>query len=287
MGEFQHDIIAAAIDMIAAWDGPPPDPNALAARFGYEPTHFQKMFKERAGISPKQMIRFLQHRRARDFLLQGYATLDAAHAAGLSGNGRLHELFVTIEAASPGEAKTGGAGMDIKYGFHPSPLGDILAAQSVRGVCFLAFVMTGDKDEAVHKMKAQWPRATFAQSPEETAPIAQSLRMVILGHAGERPQMRIYVRGTNFQVRVWQALLKIPSGAAMNYQHIANAIGQPKACRAVGSAVGANPVAFLIPCHRVIQKSGIVENYAWGSPRKKILLGLEGSHGRSRTSRIE
>lgn len=275
MSGFQHDIVAKAIDYLAAEDGRSVDLDALAARFGYDPTYFQKMFKARAGISPKRMTQYMQYRRARDFLLEGYPTLEAAHAAGLSGNGRLHDLFVHCEAASPGVVARRGEGMDIAYGFHPSPVGDMLIAQTKIGVCWLGFVVWDDRAETLTALKNHWPKASFIEDEGATEKSADHILRIWRGEGDGVRRLTLDLHGTNFQIQVWQALLKIPVGGAVSYQDVATALGDANASRAVGTAVGANPVCLLIPCHRVIQKSGIVENYRWGTPRKKALLGLE------------
>lgn len=274
MGDFQHDIVASAIDYLAS-AGCAPDLDALAARFGYEPTHFQKLFKARAGISPKRMVQYLQYTRAREFLLQGYATLDAAYEAGLSGNGRLHDLFVTCEAATPGQVQKRGAGLSIVYGFHPSPIGDVLLAQTTAGVCWLGFVASGVREETLCRMKTHWPLAAFVQDEDATCAAADHVMRIWQGKGDTSRKLPLDLHGTNFQIQVWRALLKIPAGGTMSYGELAASLGDANASRAVGTACGANPITLLIPCHRVIQKSGIVENYAWGTARKKMLLGLE------------
>ncbi len=280
MGAFQHDIIAQAIDFLAAEAGAYPDLDALAARFGYESTHFQKLFKDQTGISPKRMTQYMQYSRARDFLLEGYPTLDAAHAAGVSGNARLHDLFVTCEAASPGTVAKRGDGMTIQYGFHASPVGEMLIAQTEIGVCWLGFVVDENREATMAGLRGHWPKARLTEDQEAIAPSAAHILRIWRGDGDARRRLTLDLHGTNFQIQVWRALLKIPAGGAVSYHHVASALGDPNASRAVGTAVGANPVCLLIPCHRVIQKSGIVENYRWGTPRKKILLGLEADRAR-------
>lgn len=266
-------IIADAVDHIVAHWQDPPDLGALAQRAGYDPTHFQKTFSKMVGISPKKLGQYMHARHAREFLLEGYSTLEAAHAAGLSGNGRLFDLMVNVEAATPGEVQKKGQGLFIQYGFHPTPLGDVLIAQTARGLCWLGFVVGGDRAVPLQRLRAYWPRAQFAEDSGATASAARRLMEMWRGEAG--PKMNIHLYGTNFQIQVWQALLKIPCGGAVSYLDVAHHIGKPKASRAVGGAVGANPISLLIPCHRVIQASGIIENYGWGTPRKKLILALE------------
>lgn len=266
-------IISEAIDYIAAHWQDQPDLDLLARRAGYDVTHFQKSFTGMVGLSPKKLLRYMNARHARDMLLQGYPTLDAAYAAGLSGNGRLHDLFVTIESATPGEVKGRGAGMIIRYGFHPTPFGDVLIAETKKGLCWLGFIVDGDRAPAMQRMNEIWSRAQLVEDVQGTAATAQKILAVWNGK--EQSRLNLHLYGTNFQIQVWQALLKIPCGATVSYQTVARAIGKPKACRAVGSAIGANPISLLIPCHRVIQASGIIENYGWGTPRKKLILAME------------
>lgn len=275
MTNFQEDVIAVAIDYLAANAQVSHDLDALAQKFGYEATHFQKLFKEKVGISPKRMMQYMHYKRARDFLLEGYATMDAAYAAGLSGTGRLHDLFVSIEAATPGMVQKRGEGMDVCYGYHASPIGEILVGQTQVGVCWLGFVVDNDRNVPFKEMQRHWPYARYRQSEQETREAAEHILRIWRGQGDASNRLRLDLHGTNFQLQVWRALLKIPAGYVTSYQDIASALGDPNASRAVGTAVGYNPVSLLIPCHRVIQKSGIVENYMWGTARKKIILGLE------------
>ena len=275
MGEFQENIIANAIDYLAAQKGDAPDLDALAQKFGYESTHFQKLFKDKVGISPKRMIQYMQYNKARDFLLEGYPTLEAAYQTGLSSSGRLHDLFVACEAATPGMVQKRGQGMEIFYGYHPSPIGDILIGQTNVGVCWLGFVVDEDREEPLRRLKKHWPLAVLTNSQEKTHASAAHILRIWRGEGDEKRKLTLDLYGTNFQIQVWRALLKIPTGGVVSYQDVATSLGDSKASRAVGTAVGSNPISLLIPCHRVIQKSGIVENYGWGTPRKKILLALE------------
>lgn len=275
MGDFQYDVIAHAIDYLAARYAERPDLDDLAQKYGYEPTHFQKMFRDHVGISPKRLMQYMNYSRARDFLLEGYPTLEAAHAAGLSGAGRLHDLFVSIEAATPGMVQKRGEGMSITYGYHASPIGEIVIGQTQIGVCWLGFVVDQNRDVPMFEMRRHWPRAQYVQDDAATRVSAEHIIRIWRGEEDGRRKLKLDLHGTNFQVQVWRALLKIPAGAVMSYQDVATALGDPKASRAVGTAVGYNPISLLIPCHRVIQKSGIIENYMWGSVRKRIILGLE------------
>lgn len=271
--EFTAQVIANAIDYIVAHHDAPPDLAFLAQRAGYETTYFQKLFKEKVGISPKRLQQYLTARHARDLLLKGHTLFDAAHDTGLSGTGRLHDLFVSIEGATPGEIKNRGAGISITYGFYPSAIGEILVAQTPRGVCYLGFLMEESRDIPVARMKAHFPAADFVVNDNAVAGSAG--RIVNIWNGTESGKLKLDLHGTNMQIQVWRALLQIPCGKIATYKDIAEDIGKPAASRAVGNAVGANPVSLLIPCHRVIRGTGIIDNYGWGSPRKKLILALE------------
>ena len=246
---------------------------AIAAHFGSHPTTFQKEFQSYVGISPKQLQRYMTMRTARELLLDGHSTLDTAYEAGLSGNGRLHDLCVHIEAATPGELKSKGQGVVIHYAWHETPFGAALIGQTGKGGCWLSFEYEGTKEASFQIFQQRLPKATYIKSIAETKESAG--KIVSLWRGSGKEKIRLNLFGTNFQLQVWQALLKIPRGGAVSYGTVAQALNKPTASRAVGSAVGANPASFIIPCHRVIQQSGIIENYAWGSARKKVLLGLE------------
>lgn len=273
MTDVASQTISEAIDYIVANWQDQPDLEGLARRAGYDVTHFQKTFTKMVGLSPKKLIQYMNARHARDFLLNGYSTLDAAYAAGLSGNGRLFDLFVNVEAATPGDVQKKGEGLTIRYGFHPTPIGDILIAETDRGICWLGFIVDGDRDVPMQRLKHYWPRAKFANDAQGTAASAE--KIIAVWRGGSQSRLNLHLYGTNFQLQVWQALLKIPCGGAVSYQDVANYLGKPKASRAVGGAVGANPVSLLIPCHRVIQASGIIDNYGWGTPRKRLILAME------------
>lgn len=265
--------VSDAIDYIVAHWQEQPDLDMLAKRAGYDQTHFQKIFTKMVGLSPKKLSQYMNARHARDFLLEGYSTLDAAYETGLSGNGRLFDLFVNIDGATPGEVQKKGAGLLIRYGFHPTPMGDVLIAQTERGICWLGFVVAGDRGVPMQRLRKYWSRAQFIEDVKEVAPSAQKIINIWRGE--NEAKLNIHLYGTNFQIQVWQALLKIPCGGTVSYQDIAEYLGKPTASRAVGGAVGANPISLLIPCHRVIQSSGIIENYGWGTPRKKLILAME------------
>jgi AraC family transcriptional regulator of adaptative response/methylated-DNA-[protein]-cysteine methyltransferase len=193
----------------------------------------------------------------------------------LSGGGRLHDLFVSVEAATPGMVQQRGEGMEISYGYHASPAGELLIGLTGIGVCWIGFTVGGDRDVPYREMQRHWPKARLFENASATRDAADHIMRIWRGQETGPAKLKIDLHGTNFQIQVWRALLKIPSGSVASYGDIAVALGDENASRAVGTAVGYNPVSLLIPCHRVIQKSGIVENYMWGTPRKKMLLGLE------------
>jgi AraC family transcriptional regulator of adaptative response/methylated-DNA-[protein]-cysteine methyltransferase len=243
-----------------------PDLATVAAQVGLSEYHMQRLFRRWAGISPKRFLQYLtaDYARAR---LQETSVLDAAYDAGLSGPGRLHDLTVNIYAMTPGEVKQHGAGLTITYGFHDSPFGTCLIGITARGICELRFV-TDDPDSALAALRAEWPAAAFVHDPRQTQPVIDQ----VFGGDG---RLSLLLKGTNFQIRVWEALLSVPPGALITYGDLAARIGQPSASRAVGSAVGHNPIAYLIPCHRVIRRSGAIGEYRWQPARKQAIIGWE------------
>ena len=253
-----------------------PSLERLAQHLGLSPAHCQKLFKRWCGLSPKEFVQAITIDRARN-LLQGSASLlETAYEVGLSGAGRLHDLFVSHEAMTPGDYKRRGDGIAMAYGFHPSPFGEALLLATERGIAGLAFV-NEDKGQsqadALVDMMQRWPKAKFIAAPERTAPHAQQIFQTSRWSA-ERP-VRLVMIGTDFEVRVWQTLLKIPMGRAVTYADIARHLGQPTASRAVGSAVGRNPISFVVPCHRVLRGDGSLGGYHWGLTRKRALIGWE------------
>jgi AraC family transcriptional regulator, regulatory protein of adaptative response / methylated-DNA-[protein]-cysteine methyltransferase len=253
-----------------------PDLDELSRHLGLSAAHTQKLFKRWCGLSPKEFIQAITVDHARSLLGGASSVLDAAHEVGLSGGSRLHDLFVDHEAMTPGDYKRRGEGLAMVYGFHPSPFGEVLVLATARGVAGLAFV-DEDKNqtraESLADMTSRWPAATYVEAPEQTA-----------GHVARifRPEawraaqpVRLILIGTDFEVRVWQALLKIPMGRAVSYADIARHLGRPSASRAVGSAVGRNPISFVVPCHRVLRGDGNLGGYHWGLTRKKALIGWE------------
>jgi AraC family transcriptional regulator, regulatory protein of adaptative response / methylated-DNA-[protein]-cysteine methyltransferase len=251
-----------------------PSLTEIAEASGLSEFHFQRLFGRWVGISPKRFLQFLTKEHARRLLEDSRDVLSATYDAGLSSPGRLHELFVTCEAVTPGEVRSRGQGLSISYGFHPSPFGTALLATTERGICGLSFVQDqAPEDALVAHLVARWPGAEIAERPEVTAPVAERVFAFPADHSPA--PLHLVVRGTNFQIQVWQALLRIPLGKAVTYQDIAHHIGMPGASRAVGNAVGNNPIPFLIPCHRVIRKMGEFGNYGEGPQRKKAILGWE------------
>lgn len=271
------DVIADSIDYLVAHHTEQPDLDFLARRAGYEPTYFQKLFKEKVGISPKRLQQYMNARHARELLGAGYSTLQAALDTGLSGTGRLHDLFVSCEGMSPGDIQKRGAGLLITYGLYPCALGQAIIAKTSKGVCWLGFMMDESEAHCIWRIGQHWPKASLIRDDAAIAPEAAQLMAIWSGQGDAHDKLRLDLYGTNFQLQVWQALLKIPYGETVTYQDIAAGLGRPKSSRAVGNAVGANPISLLIPCHRVIRSTGIIDNYGWGSPRKKVLLAIEGS----------
>jgi AraC family transcriptional regulator of adaptative response/methylated-DNA-[protein]-cysteine methyltransferase len=235
--------------------------------------HFQRLFSRWVGISPKRFLQYLTKEHAKQMLTRSDTVLDTAYETGLSGAGRLHDLFVSCEAVTPGDLRRQGAGLEINYGFHPSPFGECLLATTIRGICNLTFVQKNDCNAVREDLVRQWPRAVIRQRPRQTAPLLERIFAAI--PAQEPAPLHLYVKGTNFQIKVWEALLQIPLGQAVTYEDIARHIGLPRAARAVGNAVGRNPIPYLIPCHRVIRKTGVFGHYGGGPARKKAMLGWE------------
>ncbi len=240
--------------------------------------HFERLFKRWAGTSPQRFVHFLTKEHAKKLLFESRDLLDVTYASGLSSPGRLHDLFVTYEAVSPGEFKRGGAGISIRAGFHPSPFGECLIGVTERGICALEFTAGRSRAEVLKHLRAQWKGAEIIEDPSRTGPVAAKV-FAAGSRNGSRP-LHLLLRGTNFQIKVWEALLRIPGGHLLSYGDVARIAGDSNASRAVGSALAANPIAFLIPCHRVIRSSGAFGEYRWGSERKMAILGWESFHHR-------
>jgi AraC family transcriptional regulator of adaptative response/methylated-DNA-[protein]-cysteine methyltransferase len=269
-----YDRIALVIRYLDERHTEQPDLSTLAEYAGLSPFHFHRLFSAWAGITPKDFLQCLTLSHAKALLEKGRSVLDAALLSGLSGPSRLHDLCVSLEAASPGELKSGGEGWTISFGFADSPFGQCLVAESPRGLCHLSFVESENGGAELAMLREQWPKAELYR--DDT--IASQLTSRIFtrpGDAHTQPPLRAFVRGTAFQVRVWRALLQIPPGMLVSYGHLAAALDKPAAARAVGSAVGRNPLAYLIPCHRVIRETGIIGDYRWGRIRKRAILAWE------------
>jgi len=284
-----YERVATVIRFLDRHHTDQPDLNELAAAAGLSPFHFHRLFSAWAGVTPKDFLQCLTLEHVKQLLLEGNNVFDAALNAGLSGPGRLHDLCVTLEAASPGEMKNGGAGMQIDYGFAGTPFGEALIAETERGICHLSFIQEEGRDAVRDLLAEQWPKAKLHRSDQRAAELANKI-FVRRPQNESRPSLRAFVRGTPFQLRVWRALLNVPAGSLTTYGRLSAAINQPKAARAVGSAVGANPISFVIPCPRVIRETGVLGNYGGGRIRKRAMLGWElsprDSIGISGTDRI-
>ncbi len=268
--------IANALDYVSAHHFEQPELAAIAAEVGLSEYHFQRLFTRWAGVSPKKFLQYVTLEHAKRSLEAAASVLDAAYDAGLSGPGRLHDLFVTCEAVTPGEYKTRGAGLTLRYGFHASPFGECLLLLSERGVSGLSFVVDDDREAALAEQTAGWEAARLEADPEATAPLIERVFGRTGGAPATGPPLKLLLRGTRFQVKVWEALLRVPPGALTTYDRIAERIGSGKgAAQAIGRALGANPIGYLIPCHRVIRASGVIGGYRWGRTRKMALIGWE------------
>src|ERR1043166_5276484 len=269
-----YERVAKMIRFLDAEHIQQPTLDALAARSGLSRFHFHKLFSRWAAVTPKDFLQCLTLSDARERLQRGASVLETALDVGLSSPGRLHDLCVTLEAATPGEIKSGGEGWVIELGFSDSPFGICCIAIGPRGICHLAFVENFEREAAAAPLRQLWPRAQLrwnnAAAEKLAAQIFQSPQ-----NGAPATNLRAFIRGTPFQLRVWRALLCVPSGALVSYGNLAKAIGASSAARAVGSAVGANPLAFLIPCHRVIRETGVLGEYRWGRERKHLMLGWE------------
>jgi AraC family transcriptional regulator, regulatory protein of adaptative response / methylated-DNA-[protein]-cysteine methyltransferase len=264
--------IAEAIDYLKNNFAKQPSLDELAAHVHVSPFHFQKMFTDWAGVSPKKFLQYITVANAKDMLRNKQATLfDTALETGLSGTGRLHDLFVNIEGMTPGEYKNGGENLQIDYCFAESIFGNIMVAATQKGICHIAFF--DDEKFAIAHLQKSFSKATYAQKEN---PFFKNVRTIFNNNYIDIKKIKLHVKGTDFQLKVWETLLTIPMGNLSTYGNIAKKINNPKASRAVGSAIGDNPVAFLIPCHRVIQSTGIFGGYMWGPKRKTAMIGWEG-----------
>jgi AraC family transcriptional regulator of adaptative response/methylated-DNA-[protein]-cysteine methyltransferase len=265
--------IARAIEWLDANASHHPALGDAARAAGLSGAHFQRLFTHWAGISPKRFLQARTAETALQLLRDGRPVLDAAYEAGLSGSSRLHDLVLHAEAVTPGELKARGAGLGIRYGWHSTPFGDALLAVTPRGLCFLAFAADGGRAAALDDLRGRWPAASLTRDDDAVAPLAARAFPSSVHRGGP---LALHVRGTNFQLLVWNALLRIPAGATTSYSALAREVGKPSAPRAVGNAVGANPISWLIPCHRVLRGDGGIGGYAWGIERKRSMLVWEG-----------
>jgi AraC family transcriptional regulator of adaptative response/methylated-DNA-[protein]-cysteine methyltransferase len=250
-----------------------PSLDDVAEHIGLSSYHFQRLFKSWAGVSPKRFLQYLTIENAKKLLRESVSVLDTALDVGLSGPSRLHDLFVSVEAMTPGEFKDQGKELLISYGFHATPFGECLLAVTPRGICSLAFVEPKARSVALNELQETWQEATLVENQSA----GKDAIKTIFGQTRNKTQapLKVLLRGTNFQVKVWQALLRIPEGTVVSYGSLADAVGHPGAHRAVGTAVGHNPVAYLIPCHRVLRANGEIGGYHWGTTRKRAILARE------------
>ena len=268
-----YNRIAEAIDYIKANFKDQPNLDEVAEKVHLSPFHFQRLFSEWAGTSPKKFLQYTSLEHAKKLLKENQATIsETAYETGLSGTSRLHDLFVNIEGMTPAEYKNGGKNLEINFSFAESPFGNIIVASTQKGVCFMAFAE--DEKRGFEDLKHKFPNAAFSRKLD----LAQQNALFIFQNDWSKlSEIKLHLKGTDFQLKVWETLLKIPMGQLSTYGSIAQKIEKPNASRAVGTAIGSNPVAFLIPCHRVIQSSGIFGGYMWGNTRKTAIIGWEGA----------
>ncbi len=274
---YHYRLMARAIDHIARTTDEQPGLEDVADAVGLSPAHFQRVFSRWAGVSPKRFQQFVTLGHAKALLSNRFTVLETAHASGLSGSGRLHDLFVTWEAMSPGEFASSGSGLTIRYGWFDSPFGDMLVMTTDRGICGLGFAAESDPDTVFDDLAGRWPGATYVEDPA-------SLRAQVESIMSESGHIDLHLLGGPFQIKVWEALLAIPSGRVTTYASIAEHIGSPRAARAVGTAVGKNPISWMIPCHRVIRQTGQLGGYHWGLPVKSAMLAREAARDPSTSS---
>lgn len=272
-----YDRIAQAISFLASRVNSQPGLSEVAAHLHMSPFHFQRLFCRWAGVTPKRYLQALTVERAKQLLRESKSLLEVSDSLGLSSGSRLYDHFVQLEAVTPGEFKMGGAGLTIEHAIHDTPFGKAFIAVTARGICNLAFLDNSENEEHLTGLRKKWPQASLRENRPRTRAIFHA--MFDVEKKLDRP-LSVYVSGTNFQVNVWKALLQISPGTVVSYTQVATAVGRPSSARAVGLAVGANPVAFLIPCHRVIQKSGELGGYHWGETRKHAIHAWEAArHG--------
>lgn len=263
---YHYNVIRRALELIDL--NPSMSLTELSEQMGMSQSHFQRLFSQWVGVSPKRYQQYLALDHAKSLLRDHMTTLQVSHSVGLSGNGRLHDLFIRWEAMSPGDYARAGDGLDIYWGWFDSPFGMALVMGTHKGLCGLAFAAETGQDTAMQDMRARWPKASFIEAPDRLTPL-------VTATFAQKGETKLHMIGAPFQIKVWEALLQIPSGHVTTYSEIAQAIGNPKAVRAVGTAVGRNPVSWLIPCHRALRKSGALGGYHWGLPVKRALLAYE------------
>jgi AraC family transcriptional regulator of adaptative response/methylated-DNA-[protein]-cysteine methyltransferase len=268
-----YDRVRRSIAFISKHWRRQPSLEEIADQVGLSVSHFHHLFRRWAGITPKAFLQAVTLDRARDILRDSASVLDATYELGLSGPGRLHDLFVTHEAITPGEFRSGGQGLTLSYGFHPSPFGTALVIATPLGLAGLGFADAGEEAATLADMRRRWPKARFVEDRDATAGFAA--RVFDPARWSAEQPLTIVLIGTDFEVRVWRTLLKIPMGRATTYSDVAAHLGSPKASRAVGAAVGKNPISFVVPCHRVLGRSGALTGYHWGLTRKQAILGWE------------
>lgn len=270
-----YDRIEKAIQYLENHFKDQPDLETIAAQVHLSPFHFDRLFKRWAGVTPKQFLHFLTLNYAKDTLRRSRSILETAYDAGLSSGSRLHDLFVKIEGVTPGEYRQMGAGIDMEYGFHPTEFGSCFLAVTARGITSMSFNAPGEEAQVLSDLQKIWPKANFKRDDAYIKKIIDDVMQP--DDAPKKQPVSVFVKGTSFQLQVWRALVQIPVGSLFSYEDLARWIGRPEATRAVSTAVARNPVGYLIPCHRVIRKSGIIGKYHWGSERKKALIGREAS----------
>lgn len=270
--EFEYERMEKAIQYLCSNVKSQPTLDEVAAHVNLSPFHFQKLFTDWVGVSPKKFLQYLTTSYLKQIISKTNNLIEAAEISGLSSQSRVYDLFTTIEAVTPNEFKTNGIGLQIYYAFHQTPFGECFLATTNRGICAMSFINSNDFENTLELFKRKWSFANITEDMEKGKDI---IKLLFSNFEIKKPTFHLLVQGTSFQLKVWEALLTIPLGGLITYQTIANHIKNPKASRAVGTAVGSNPIAFLIPCHRVIRKEGIIGEYRWGTDRKKALIGWE------------
>lgn len=265
--------IATAIHFLKDSTLAQPSLDEAAKQVGLSPYHFQRLFRRFAGVSPKRFLQHLTSESAKELLKQSTSVLDTSFSVGLSGPSRLHDLLINVDAVTPGEYKSGGIDLQIDYGIHPTPFGKGLIATTERGICRLEFIDSTEEEITIQRLKKAWPNAHIKENETGTESIIQQI--FNLQNSSTNKPLPLLLQGTNFQLKVWQALLKIPLGCVTSYGYLAKKVGYPTASRAVGTAIGNNPISYLIPCHRVLRANGGIGGYRWGTDRKLAILGKE------------